>query len=84
MIPGGLRIGTPAMTTRGFKEEDFVKVVDIIHKGVQIALKVQSHVKSSKLADFKSVLGESGSDFPEISELKGQVVDWAGTFPAIG
>ena len=26
----GIRIGTPAMTTRGFKEEEFVKVADII------------------------------------------------------
>jgi glycine hydroxymethyltransferase len=26
MVPGGMRIGTPALTTRGFKEADFVKV----------------------------------------------------------
>lgn len=28
----GVRIGTPAMTTRGFKEEDFKIVVEIIHE----------------------------------------------------
>jgi len=28
----GVRIGTPAMTTRGFKEEDFTMVVEIIHE----------------------------------------------------
>ena len=26
MVPGGIRIGTPALTTRGFREQDFVKV----------------------------------------------------------
>jgi glycine/serine hydroxymethyltransferase len=26
MVPGGMRIGTPALTTRGFKEADFVQV----------------------------------------------------------
>jgi glycine/serine hydroxymethyltransferase len=26
MVPGGMRIGTPALTTRGFKEAEFVKV----------------------------------------------------------
>lgn len=26
VVPGGIRIGTPALTTRGFREEDFVKV----------------------------------------------------------
>ena len=23
LVPGGMRLGTPAMTTRGLKEEDF-------------------------------------------------------------
>lgn len=26
IVPGGIRIGTPALTTRGFTEEDFVQV----------------------------------------------------------
>lgn len=39
--PGGIRIGTPALTTRGFKEADFVKVADLIHKGVEIAKEVK-------------------------------------------
>ena len=30
MISSGIRIGTPAMTTRGFKEEEFKKVGYII------------------------------------------------------
>jgi glycine hydroxymethyltransferase len=38
LIPGGIRIGTPAMTTRGMLEEDFVRVADLIHKGVEIAI----------------------------------------------
>ena len=29
-ITSGIRLGTPAMTTRGFKEEDFVEVANII------------------------------------------------------
>ncbi len=37
MVPGGIRIGTPALTTRGFKEADFEKVADFIHRAVQIA-----------------------------------------------
>ncbi len=27
LTPGGIRIGTPALTSRGFTEEDFVKVI---------------------------------------------------------
>ena len=29
-VTSGIRIGTPAMTTKGFKEEDFIKVANII------------------------------------------------------
>ncbi len=32
MVPGGVRIGSPAMTTRGMVESDFVKVADFIDR----------------------------------------------------
>jgi glycine hydroxymethyltransferase len=32
---GGIRLGTPAMTTRGFKEEEMMQVADFIHAGLQ-------------------------------------------------
>lgn len=37
IIPGGVRIGTPALTTRGFKEDDFVKVADFLDRCVLCA-----------------------------------------------
>ena len=36
MVPGGMRIGTPALTTRGFKEAEFVQVADFIDRAVKI------------------------------------------------
>lgn len=30
MSPGGIRLGTPALTSRGFKEADFVKVLPLL------------------------------------------------------
>ena len=32
---GGIRIGTPAMTTRGLKEEDMMQVADFIHEALE-------------------------------------------------
>ncbi len=32
MVTSGIRLGTPAMTTRGLKEEDFVTLVDLIDR----------------------------------------------------
>lgn len=35
MKPSGIRIGTPAVTTRGMKEQDVEKVADFIHAALQ-------------------------------------------------
>jgi len=35
MNPSGVRMGTPAMTTRGFKEEQAIQVADFINTVVQ-------------------------------------------------
>jgi len=40
--PGGVRLGTLAMTTRGMKEADMVYIADLIHRIVQVAWKVQA------------------------------------------
>jgi glycine hydroxymethyltransferase len=40
MVPGGVRIGTPAMTTRGLVEKDFEKVAEFIDRGINIAIKI--------------------------------------------
>ena len=35
-------IGAPALTSRNFKEEDFVKVIEYLDRGVKIAVEAQS------------------------------------------
>ncbi|HLT80900.1 MAG TPA: serine hydroxymethyltransferase [Cyclobacteriaceae bacterium] len=35
MVTSGIRIGTPAVTTRGMKEKDVVKIVDLIDEALQ-------------------------------------------------
>jgi glycine hydroxymethyltransferase len=35
MKPSGIRIGTPAVTTRGMKESDVETVADLIHEALQ-------------------------------------------------
>lgn len=39
--PSGIRVGSPWMTTRGCKEEEFVKIAEFIHRSIQIGLKIQ-------------------------------------------
>jgi glycine hydroxymethyltransferase len=39
--PGGVRLGTPALTSRGLKETDFDRVAEFLHRGCQLAVQAQ-------------------------------------------
>merc|ERR1712232_599982 len=75
LSPGGVRIGTPAMTTRGCTTEDFKKVAVFLDRCCQIALKIQA-AKGKKLKDFEAALPED----LELKELRKEVESWASTF----
>merc|ERR1711957_664898 len=75
LAPGGVRIGTPAMTTRGCKKEDMIKIAGFLDRTVQIALKTQEKV-GKKLKDFESELPTN----PDVLALKQEVNAWASTF----
>ena len=90
LIPGGLRMGTPAMTTRGFTEDDFVRVADVVDRAVAIAIRVDKAARKAaeergekspgRLKLFMEHLGKGETD-SEIVQLKSEVADWVGTYP---
>ncbi|KAL6521571.1 hypothetical protein OROGR_018140 [Orobanche gracilis] len=49
MVPGGIRMGTPALTSRGFVEEDFAKVAEFFDAAVKLALKIKAETNGSSL-----------------------------------
>ncbi|KAF4301038.1 putative serine hydroxymethyltransferase, mitochondrial [Botryosphaeria dothidea] len=87
--PGGLRMGTPAMTTRGFTPDDFVRVADIVHRAVTITQKLDKAAKEAAEAKgrknptsvnaFREYVGE-GENVTDIIQLRKEVEDWVGTF----
>jgi glycine hydroxymethyltransferase len=80
--PGGLRMGTPAMTTRGFGPDDFRRVADIVHRAVTISIEVDKAALgegAKTLGAFNKFLGE-GENFRDIVQLRKEVEDWVGTF----
>ncbi len=56
LVPSGIRIGSPAMTTRGCVEKDFVQIMTFLNQGTQIASKISKETKGTKLKDFKDTL----------------------------
>merc|ERR1712048_577014 len=75
LSPGGVRIGTPAMTTRGCTENDFKKIAEFLDRCLQIALAVQKE-KGKKLVDFEKGL----VDNKDLDTLRGEVEEWASKF----
>jgi len=75
LSPGGIRLGTSALTTRGFKEDDFIKVVEIIDKVIKIALTIQE-TSGNKLKDFIEIMEEN----KQLLEIKKEVNVFANTF----
>merc|ERR1712151_485912 len=72
LAPGGVRIGTPAMTTRGCTTEHFKQIAEFIDRTIQISLKIQGDV-GKKLKDFEAALKTS----TEIADLKKDVQAFA-------
>ena len=82
MAPGGVRIGAPAMTSRGLKEADFKQIGDFLHRGLLIAKETQEK-SGKKLADFLKALKEKEAQ-DKLGALKAEVEAWAGKFPMPG
>ncbi|KAM1861939.1 hypothetical protein ACFX14_002459 [Malus domestica] len=85
VVPGGIRIGSPAMTTRGFTEKEFVAVADYIHEGVQITIDAKRTVLGPKLQDFmKFVASPEFSLKDRVSDLQTRVEALTTRFPMPG
>lgn len=85
LVPGGIRIGSPAMTTRGLGEKEFVLIADLIHGGVQITLESKSLAPGTKLQDFmKFVLSPEFPLRDRVSDLRKKVEALTTRYPIPG
>merc|ERR1712151_446320 len=77
MAPGGVRIGAPAMTTRGLKEGDFLT------SALEITLDLQKKT-GKKLVDFLAGLKSDTEVDERLDALCSQVEAFAGSFAMPG
>jgi len=75
LSPGGVRIGSPAMTTRGCSTEDFKQISFFLDRCCTIALKIQAE-KGKKLKDFEAAIPADA----DVAALKKEVEAWASRF----
>lgn len=81
LTPCGLRVGTPAMTSRGLGEEDFKRVTRYIDQAINLSKEIQGQLpkEANKLKDFKAKV--ASDTVPEIQNLRKEISEWASTFP---
>ncbi|KAM9992278.1 hypothetical protein ACTFIY_009713 [Dictyostelium cf. discoideum] len=75
IAPGGVRLGAPALTSRGLKEQDFVKVVDFLDRVVKISLDIQSKV-GKKMPDFQRAI----ADNQDLKQIRQEVKEFSTKF----
>lgn len=63
-VTSGIRIGTPAVTTRGMKENEMSRIADIINSAIQ------NFDNEEKLEELKAEVKELCSGYPLYSEIK--------------
>ncbi|XP_056143926.1 serine hydroxymethyltransferase, cytosolic [Lampris incognitus] len=79
--PSGLRFGSPALTSRGLVEDDFKKVAEFIHKGIELTVEIQNSLEpKATLKEFKEALAQGEKFQKRVAELKAEVEAFAGQF----
>jgi glycine hydroxymethyltransferase len=82
-VPGGIRLGTSALTSRNMLESDVRTVGDFLHRAVQIALGLQKEAGSKLLKDFVAAAGK-GEGAVQIKTLRKDVSTFARQWPLPG
>lgn len=88
MNPGGVRLGTPAMTTRGLSTTGCDRLADFLHRSSVLARKAlsaasaeQGKAEKLSLKDFKFTLNSNESIRRDLQELRAEVKAFAKDFP---
>lgn len=92
MRPGGVRLGSPAMTSRELKEADFQRVGEFVHRGIQLTQKIVQAAEKTDIGNGKNAASNiaefrkfaTPENFPELTELHDEVVDFVHPFPVVG
>jgi len=81
--PSGIRIGTPALTSRNFFEKDMEKVVDFIIDAIELSVEVSASLEKTTLKQYKEALALAEWQ-TKLEAVRRRVEEFALTFPMPG
>jgi glycine hydroxymethyltransferase len=81
--PSGIRFGTPALTTRGFIEDDIIQVGIFIDRAIQIALSINATEPNQTAKDFKARM-KLDQYANQLEQLKEEIETFAAKYPMPG
>lgn len=74
--PSGIRIGTPAITTRGFTEKDIYHLANILSRVIKVGTTIQSEHNPKTIKEFITYFNE----YNELSIIRLEITNWMGKF----
>ena len=80
--PSGIRLGTPALTTRGLVESDIDNVVEFIHRGLELSKEIAA-ASGPKLVDFKATV-HSEQFAGKVKAIRDEVEEFSMKYPMPG
>ncbi len=79
ITPGGVRIGTPAVTTRGYVEKDMLEVSRFLDEAAKLSIDIQK-TSGSKLKEFENAIAVD----PRVKQLAENVNNFSEQFDIPG
>ena len=79
--PSGVRLGTPAVTTRGLKEKEMEFIADWIYRVVETVKLYQLPEDKAKIKEYLAKFRDEIKGNAEIAKVKGEVKEFCKGFP---